>query len=101
MGIDGLFTKTQIRVLTLLFGQTFRSFYTNEIISAVDAGSGTVQRELANLELAGLVDVKRIGNQKHYQANFNSPIFKELRALILKIAESNTTPDTVPTTESP
>lgn len=43
-----------------------------------------MQRELARLEAASLVTVHRIGNQKHYQANRESPIFDELRGIVLK-----------------
>jgi len=86
MGIyaDALFTKTQQRVLAVLFGQSDRSFYANEIIGLAASGSGAVQRELARLEAATLVTVRRIGNQKHYQANRDAPIFGELRAIVLK-----------------
>jgi predicted nucleotidyltransferase len=81
---DALFTKTQQRVLGVLFGQAERSFYANEIIGLVASGSGTVQRELARLEAAALITVRRQGNQKHYQANPAAPIFHELRAIVLK-----------------
>ena len=81
---DALFTKTQQRVLAVLFGQTQRSFYANEVIRLAQSGSGAVQRELARLEAAGLVTMHRIGNQKHYQANPAAPIFDELRAIVLK-----------------
>lgn len=86
MGIyaDALFTKTQQRVLAVLFGQSQRSFYANEIIGLAGSGSGAEQRELARLESSGLVTVHRIGNQKHYQANPAAPIFAELRAIVLK-----------------
>jgi len=86
MGIyaDALFTKTQQRVLAVLFGQSQRSFYANEIIGLAGSGSGAVQRELARLESSGLVTVHRVGNQKHYQANHDAPIFTELRAIVLK-----------------
>lgn len=86
MGIyaDALFTKTQQRVLAVLFGQSQRSFYANEIIGLAGSGSGAVQRELARLESAGLVTTDRIGNQKHYQANPAAPIFEELRGIVLK-----------------
>ena len=43
------------------------------------SGSGAVQRELAQLQAAGLVTVRRVGNQKHYQADASAPIFEELR----------------------
>ena len=81
---DALFTKGQQRVLGVLFGNPTRSFYANEIIARAGAGTGAVQRELARLEAAGLVTVRRIGNQKHYQANAASPVFTELRALVMK-----------------
>lgn len=81
---DALFTKTQQRVLAVLFGHSDRSFYANEIIALAASGSGAVQRELARLEAAALVTVLRVGNQKHYQANHAAPIFAELRSIVLK-----------------
>jgi predicted nucleotidyltransferase len=81
---DALFTKVQQRVLAVLFGNHDRSFYANELIALAGSGSGAVQRQLAQLEAAELVSVRRVGNQKHYQANPNSPVFPELRGLILK-----------------
>jgi predicted nucleotidyltransferase len=81
---DALFTKVQQRVLAVLFGNHERSFYANELIALACSGSGAVQRELAQLEAAELVTVRRVGNQKHYQANASAPIFEELRGLVLK-----------------
>lgn len=81
---DVLFTKVQQRVLALLFGQPDRSFYGNEIVRIAGVGVGAAVRELDKLAAAGLINVSRIGNQKHYQANPASPIFEELRGIILK-----------------
>lgn len=81
---DALFTATQQRVLALLFGEPGRSFYTSELIDRIGAGSGAVQRELKRLAESGLVTVKRIGNQKHYQANPDSPVLEELCSLVRK-----------------
>lgn len=81
---DALFTKVQQRVLAVLFGNHARSFYANELIALACSGTGAVQRVLAQLEAAQLVTVKRVGNQKHYQANASAPIFEELRGLVLK-----------------
>ena len=81
---DALFAKVQQRVLGMLFGNPHRSFYANEVIGLARSGTGAVQRELAWLEASGLVVVARVGNQKHYQANAGSPVFAELRALVLK-----------------
>ena len=79
-----LFTGTQQRVLGLLFGQPDRSFYATELISLAGVGSGAVQRELARLAQSGLVTVKPLGNQKHYQANPASPIYSELCGVVRK-----------------
>lgn len=81
---DALFGTTQQRVLGLLFGQPERSFYATQIISLAKSGRGAVQRELQRLEQSRLVTVKKIGNQKHYQAAAESPVFNELCSLILK-----------------
>jgi predicted nucleotidyltransferase len=81
---DALFSTTQQRVLGLLFGQPERSFYATELIGLARGGSGAVQRELARLEQSGLVTVRRLGSQKHYQANPESPLFSELASIARK-----------------
>src|SRR3990172_4644432 len=81
---DALLTKTQQRVLHVLFGQPERSFYASELIRHAGTGSGAAQRELARLEESGLVVARWIGHQKHYQANAESPLFSELRNIVLK-----------------
>src|SRR5438105_15923029 len=81
---DALFTKTQQRVLGVLFGQPDRSFHAAELIRMAETGSGAAQRDLARLEESGLVLGQRIGHQKHYRANAASPLFAELRNIVLK-----------------
>ncbi len=43
-----------------------------------------MHRQLVRFAESGLVTVRRVGNQKHYQANRDSPIFADLHGLILK-----------------
>ena len=81
---DALFPAARQRVLAVLFGSPDRSFYANELIALARSGTGAVQRELASLLAAGLITVRDQGNQKHYQANAASPVFAELRGLVLK-----------------
>jgi predicted nucleotidyltransferase len=81
---DALFPKVRQRVLAVLFGAPGRSYYANEVIALAQSGTGAVQRELADLSAAGLLTVRKQGNQKHYQANAQSPVFAELRGLVLK-----------------
>lgn len=81
---DALFSKAQQHVLGLLYGQPDSDFHTNEIIRLTQSGTGATQRELAKLTAAGLLIVKQVGNQKRYQANTASPLFSELRGIVLK-----------------
>src|SRR6201985_2925922 len=81
---NALFSKVQQRVLALIFAHPERSFYTSEIVRRIHSGTGAVERELSRLERSGLVSVERIGNQKHFRANRESPVFAELRSLVLK-----------------
>jgi len=71
-------------VLGLLFGQPDKSFYANEIAKLANTGRGALQRELERLTSSGLVVMTPIGRQRHYHANRNSPIFNELRGIVLK-----------------
>ena len=81
---DALFTKTQQKVLGLLFGKPDKSFYTNEIMRWAAMGRGTVSRELERLVGAGLLTATKEGNQNHYQANANSPVYSELVSIVKK-----------------
>ncbi|MCX7546226.1 nucleotidyltransferase domain-containing protein [Marinicella gelatinilytica] len=81
---EALFTKTQQKVLGLLYGQTEKSFYLNEIVKLADMGKGTVRRELDKLSASGLLTVRKQGNQMHYQANSDNPIFHELQGIVKK-----------------
>jgi predicted nucleotidyltransferase len=81
---EALFTKTQQRVLGILFGNPEQSYYTNEIVRYAEAGIGAVQRELKRLESAGLITSRKVGNQKHYQANRAAAIFEELHGIVIK-----------------
>lgn len=81
---DALFTKTQQKVLSLIYGKPDQSFYTNEIVRWADMGRGTIARELEKLVSVGLIVMVRTGNQNHYQANPSSPIYEELLGIVRK-----------------
>ncbi len=81
---EALFTTTQQRVLGLLYNRPDRSFYTNEILRATGMGVATIKRELDRMTAAGLLSLRRQGNQLHYQANPDCPIYNELRGIIRK-----------------
>lgn len=81
---DALFTKAQQKVLALLFGNTDRSFYLNEVVRHAAMGKGVISRELTKLCDAGLLVATKQGNQNHYQANAAAPIFNELKQIVKK-----------------
>jgi predicted nucleotidyltransferase len=84
-GIGGaIFGTTRQAVLRTLFGRPERRFYQRQLIRMLGAGTGAVQRELATLVEAGIVTRTVEGRQTYFQANPDSPVFAELRALIRK-----------------
>jgi len=81
-----LLGRTRRGVLGLLFLHPDESYYVREIVRAVDVGQGAVQRELRNLEAAGIILRHERGRQVHYRANRECPVFEELRSLMVKTA---------------
>ena len=81
---DALFSLTQQRVLSLLFGQPDREFFVSELIALADCGRGSVQRELVKLAGSGLTVVSQVGNRKYYRANSESPLFDEICGIVRK-----------------
>ena len=81
-----LFGKTRSRVLALLFCNSDRSFHFREIARSSGTSPGAIQPELTRLVQTGLLLKRRIGNQVHYQANSSSPVFHEIKSLMIKTA---------------
>lgn len=81
-----LFGQTRGALLALVYGHADQSFYLRQLIREVNSGHGALQRELKHLTELGLLVRKIQGNQVLYQANWESPIFPEIRSLIAKTA---------------
>ncbi|MGH7392937.1 MAG: nucleotidyltransferase domain-containing protein [Candidatus Rokuibacteriota bacterium] len=79
-----LFGRTRRRVLGWLLGHPDEMFYLRQIVRHAGAGQGAVQRELGLLTRAGLLRRTVQGRQVYFQANRESPIFRELQAVFLK-----------------
>jgi len=79
-----LFPDSQSRVFRWLFGQPERQFHLSELRRLTGLGSASLQRELNRLAEAGLVHSERIGNLRRFQANPQSPVYRELIALTRK-----------------
>lgn len=81
---QGLFGRTRAAVLAVLYGHVEQSFYLRQLVRAVGAGHGALQRELQHLTDMGLIVRKTQGNQVLYRANSQSPIFSEIKGLVTK-----------------
>ena len=62
-------------MLGLLYAQPDKSFYIKEILRLTGMGVATIKRELDRMRAAGILQMKKIGNQHHYQANPKLPYF--------------------------
>jgi predicted nucleotidyltransferase len=83
---SALFGKTRRTILALLFTHADEEYYKREIIRYVTAGRGSVDRELKNLESAGIIRKFKRGRELYYSANPQCPVFDELKGLIVKTA---------------
>ncbi len=81
-----LFGRTRRELLALFYTHPERSFYLRQVTRSLGIGQGSVQRELARLSGASLLVRAQVGSQVHYQANPASPVFTELKALMVKSA---------------
>ncbi|MGS0895574.1 nucleotidyltransferase domain-containing protein [Burkholderia stagnalis] len=81
---DALFSSAQQPILACLFGQPEQWFHVKELIRLTGLGSASVQRELNRLERGGLIETRRIANLRQVRAFASSPIFSELRLIVLK-----------------
>jgi predicted nucleotidyltransferase len=81
---DLLFGHTRGGILALLYTRPDDSFYVRQIARHLSGSVGSVQRELETLSKVGLISRSRIGSQVFYQANHNSAVFGDIRALVAK-----------------
>lgn len=79
-----LFGKTQGILLAFLFGHPDEKFYLRQIARTTGTSVGALQREVKRLSEAGILECTRQGREVFYQANSRSPIFEDLKNLLLK-----------------
>lgn len=79
-----LFGKVRRAILSVLFGHADEAFYLRQIVRTTGFGLGPVQRELKQLTQCGIIRRSVRGRQVYFQANLDSPIFPELKSLIIK-----------------
>jgi uncharacterized protein len=79
-----LFGKSMRAILAQLYGRPDRRFYLREIARAAGTPPSSLQRELAALARAGIIERYEDGRQVYYQASANSPIFAEIKGIVTK-----------------
>jgi len=77
-------SRARIEILKLLLLNPADRRYLREVASLTHQPVRAAQRELARLESAGLLTATTEGNRKYYQANRESPVFPEIKALLVK-----------------
>jgi DNA-binding transcriptional ArsR family regulator len=84
--LDALFPKTRQGILAAVMTQPEKAWYVSELARRMGVSPSSLARELHDLTEAGLLKTHRQGRMAYYQANTDSPIFPELRGLMLKTA---------------
>lgn len=82
--IDALLPKTRQGILAATLLQPEKAWYASELARRMGVPSSSLQRELRDLEEAGILKMHRQGRMAYYQANIDSPVFPELRGLMVK-----------------
>lgn len=77
-------SKLRVSVLSHFFMNPGESFHIRSLATILGESAGNLARELNNLEEAGLVQSRAVGNQKHFSLQEDSPILEDLRNLFLK-----------------
>jgi predicted nucleotidyltransferase len=79
-----LFGQTRGALLAVLYGHVGEPFYLRQLSRRTGIALGAVQREIRQLCDAGLIVKKNIGPQTFYSANEHSPVFSEIKSLVVK-----------------
>lgn len=84
--LRALFPKTRQAILGVTFLDPHRWWYMRELARHLGVTPSSLQRELDSLVRGGILRQKREGKHVYFQAATDSPIFQELRGIILKTA---------------
>jgi DNA-binding transcriptional ArsR family regulator len=84
--LDVLLPKTRQGILAATLMQPEKAWYFSELARRMGVPASSLQRELHDLSEAGILKTHRQGRMVYYQANTDSPVFPDLRGLLLKTA---------------
>ena len=81
---DFLLGAFRTRVLSALLLHPDTAWHVRELARRLGTLPGSTNRELIKLADAGILSRQQIGNQMHYRANLQCPVFGELAGLLRK-----------------
>lgn len=81
---NALFPGTRGAILSATLGHPERSWYLVELARHLRRSPSSLQRELASLVASGILRRTVRGRQVYFQAESRSPVFTELRGIVLK-----------------
>ena len=79
-----LFGKARRAILALLFGHPDEAFYLRQLARASGSSPSSLQRDLATLVDAGIIERKEHGNLVYFRANRACPVFAEIQGIVTK-----------------
>ena len=82
--LDAVLPKTRQGILAATLVQPEKTWYVSELARRMGVPSSSLQRELQGLTDAGILKSHRQGRMVYFQANTDSPIYPDLRGLLLK-----------------
>src|SRR2546426_9040055 len=82
--LDVLLPKTRQAILAATFLDPQRWWYMRELARHLEVTPSSLQRELDSLVRGGILRQKREGKHVYFRAATDSPLFEELRRLMLK-----------------
>ena len=79
-----IFSEYRKRILGLLLLNPNASYHVRELARLTNTPPGTIHKELVKLAAGGILQSKKVGNQVHYSADMQCPIFEELAGILRK-----------------
>jgi predicted nucleotidyltransferase len=79
-----LSSRTRAEIFRLLFGGTGEELHVREIERRSGLNNSTIRQELRKLVRLDLVQSRRDSNRVYYRAKTESPLYPEIRNLVLK-----------------
>ena len=77
-------SQTRVDLLVLFLSRPEERVYVRELARQLRRDISGIKRELDNLEKAEILQSVKVGNLRYYSANFQSPVYPELKAIVDK-----------------